>query len=374
MSAPPPSTSTTTRPALRTPWGLVGMLALVAAVELAISARRLDFTTIWADDWRQAGRAASRVATQREVLCFGDSLVKFGVLPKVIRAKTGLSAHNLAVNAGTVPSTYILLKRALESGAKPKAVVVDFFALMQPDRPRKSTRMYPELATPRECLELARLAGDPGFFEASVMGMLLPSYRCRFEVRESVKGALEGRRASPWPAQAAIWASWKAQDGAQFMPPSPRPPADLSLVNDISPFDWHCDTINAAYVEKFLTLAESRQVPVFWLIPPISPEVQACRDARGTDAHYDRFARATLARHAEVTLIDARRLGFDGTAYFDPLHLNGAGATALSEALADRLVEGLTGRDQLERWVDIRGPATRVEGMARLGEKATGLR
>jgi lysophospholipase L1-like esterase len=350
------------------------MLALVATVELVISSRRLDFTTIWADDWRQAGHAASRVATKRDVLCFGDSLVKFGVLPKVIRAKSGLSAHNLAVNAGTVPSTYILLKRALESGARPKAVVVDFFALMQPDQPRKSTRMYPELATPRECLELARVSGDPGFFEASVMGMILPSYRCRFEVRDSVKAALEGRRASPWPAQASIWESWKTQGGAQFMPPSPRPPADLALVNDISPADWHCDAINAAYVEKFLALAKLHQVPVFWLIPPISPEVQACRDARGTDAHYDRFARATLSRHPEVTVIDARRLSFDGTAYFDPLHLNGVGATALSEALADRLVDGLAGRDRNERWVDIRGPANHAEGVARAGEKASGLR
>ena len=54
---------------------------------MGISARRLDFTTVWADDWRCAARAATRQAKGRDVLCLGDSLVKFGVLPKVIEAR-----------------------------------------------------------------------------------------------------------------------------------------------------------------------------------------------------------------------------------------------------------------------------------------------
>ena len=35
----------------------------------------------------------------------------------------------------------------------------------------------------------------------SMLGKLLPSYKCRFEIRASILAAFRGRRASPWPAQ-----------------------------------------------------------------------------------------------------------------------------------------------------------------------------
>ena len=44
------------RPGLPIPSGLLGMLALVAAVEWTISGRHLDFTTVWADDWHARPR------------------------------------------------------------------------------------------------------------------------------------------------------------------------------------------------------------------------------------------------------------------------------------------------------------------------------
>jgi hypothetical protein len=359
MSAP-----SSIAPRRRIPLGLLGMLALVAAIEWTIAARRLDFTTVWADDWRSTAIAATRKAPGRDVLCFGDSLVKFGVLPRVIEARTGRKSYNLAINAGTVPASYFLLCRALGAGARPRAIVVDFFALMQPDVPRKSTRLYPDLATPGDCLDLARVAGDPDFRNAALLGQLLPSYKCRFEIRESLKAALDGRRASPWPSQAGIWAAWKANDGAQPMPNNPnRPPAHPVLVSDVSPIDWTCDVINATYVDRFLSLAESRKIPIFWLMPPVSPEVQSCRDLRRTDDAYDRFARSTLERHPNVTVLDARHAGYAGSAFIDPIHLNREGATALTSDLADRLINHLDPKGPASRWVALPG---RPEGVTRL--------
>jgi hypothetical protein len=368
MSVPTPSPDL--RPARRVPLGMVGMLALVAAVELTISARRLDFTTIWADDWRCAERAATRQAKGRDVLCLGDSLVKYGVLPKVIEEKTGLKAYNLAINAGTVPSTYFLLRHALEAGARPKAIVVDFFALMQPDLPRKSIRMYPDLATAGECLELAGLAGDLGFFNATMMGKLLPSSKCRFEIRGGIMAALDGRRSSPWPAQAHIWETWKAQDGAQPSPShQPRPPADPILVSDISPAAWQCDKINATYVEKFLTLARSHGIPVFWVMLPASPEVQALRDLRRSDEAYDRFAKATLERHPEVVVFDARHAGYVGTVFVDPIHLDGVGAAVFTADLSAKLAAYLGAKGPAPSWVAMTPfGGGRSEGVARAGE------
>jgi hypothetical protein len=336
------------------PRGLLGMLALVAAVEGAIASRRLDFTTIWADDWRCAAEAATVQTSGLDVLCFGDSLVKYAVLPRTIGVKARLPTFNLAVNAGTMPSEYFLLRRALDSGARPRAIVVDFFPLMLADDHRGASRLYPELATARDCLDLAWTARDPDFLTKALLSMALPSYRCRFEVRASVAGAFEGRRASPWPSMSPIWSTWKAQRGAQPTHPSnARATPDPSLVADLSPTDWTCDPITAAFFERFLALAESRRIPVFWLIPPLGPEVRDRRRLTGTEAAYDRFAREALERHPEVVVLDARGSDFDSSFYVDAIHLNRRGAEALSEALAAVLAERLQPDRVIptDRWV-----------------------
>ena len=346
--------SSADRPANRPPSGLLGMLALVAVVELIIAGRHLDFTTIWAADWRRTAEAASRHVKGREVLCFGDSLVKFAVLPRRIEAKTGLRSYNLAVNAGTMPSAYFLLRRALESGAKPKAIVADFLSLMQPERPWKSIRLYPDLATPGDCLDLAMTARDPDFLTATLLGKLLPSCKCRFEIRESIRGALEGRRASPWPSHSVIWSTWKDQFGAQPMPSNPaRPAPHPQLVSDLSPGRWACDPINATYLDRFLGLAGSRGIPVFWVILPLSPEIHASRAVAGSDEAYSRFARAALDRHPDVVVLDARRSGYDGSVYVDALHLDHRGAKALTDDVAALVVDRLKHEAPAPRWLDL---------------------
>ncbi len=342
-----------TRPRPGLPLGLLGMLALVAAVELTIQGRRLDFTTVWADDWRRTAEATAREARGRDVLCFGDSLVKYGVLPRVIEAKTGLRSYNLAINAGTMPSAYFLLRRTLESGVRPRAIVADFFALMLPDAPRVSVRMYPELAGARDCLDLARTSADPSFLAATLTGKLLPSYKCRFEIRNSLVGAFRGVRTSPWPAQAAVWASWKAEAGAQPMPQPPaRFPADPAILAQLNPGAWECDPINAEYFDRFLALARSENLPVFWLMPPLGPELQALRSSSGADAAYTRFAKLAMVRHPGLTILDARAAGYDATVHIDAIHLDRRGAEILTADLANHLADRLAGRSEA-RWVDL---------------------
>ena len=332
------------------PRGFLGMLALVVAFELAIGGRHMDFTTVWADDWRRTGEAATRQARGRDVLYFGDSLVKYGVLPKVIEARAGLKGYNLATNAGTLPSSYFLLRKTLAAGIRPRLIVADFAALMLPDAPMMSVRMYPEFATPRDILDLAWAARDPGFAAATLLGKLLPSYKCRFEIRASVLAALEGRRASPWPAQAVIWQTWKAQDGAQPMPSPPwKAPAPPDLIAGLTPATWSCDALNRDYLERFLALADALAIPVVWLMPPLGPEVQAARTLKGTDAAYARFAREVMARHPTLAVLDARDAGYDANVHFDPIHLDARGASVLSADVAAALLERQEGR--ADRWV-----------------------
>ncbi len=364
------------RPARRFPRGLLGMIALVALAEATIAARHLDFTTVWADDWRLAARAAREKTRGRDVLCFGDSLVKYGVMPRVIEARTGLKSYNLAVNAGTMPSAYFLLRRTLASGARPRAIVADFFALMLPDQPALSVRTYPDLATARDCLDLAWTARDPHLFTATILGKALPSYKCRHEIRASIRAALEGRRASPWPRQSVLWATWKDQNGAQPMPSLPaKPPVDPAMVASLAPGDWSCDDLNATYFEKFLALAADHGLPVYWLMPPLGPEVHARRALAGSDEAYTRQARAAQTRYPNLVVLDARGSGYDGSVHIDAIHLNHRGAKVLTGDLAAILADRIKGRASGPRWVALPPYAGRSgdeasTGIARAGEGA----
>src|SRR3954447_9395190 len=83
----------------RVPWGFLGMLGLMALVELALARHGLA-----PSNWRASGRAASGKAVGCEVLCFGDSQVKLGLLPRVIEQRLGRPAYNLAIVGGQAPA------------------------------------------------------------------------------------------------------------------------------------------------------------------------------------------------------------------------------------------------------------------------------
>ena len=363
-----------TRPvASRRPWplGFLGMLALVGAVELALDGRRMDLSTVWADDWHRTAAAAVAEAPGRDVLCFGDSLVKYGVLPRVVEARAGLRTYNLAVNAGPMPAEFFLLRRALGAGARPRAIVADFFALLLPDVPHASTRLYPELATAGDAIGLAWTAGDADLGAELLLGRAFPSVRCRHEVRAGVASLFGSRRGFAEPANRRARRTWREQLGAQPMPrPDGAPATNPGLVADLTPGRWAVDPINAAYFERFVALAGSAGVPVFWLMPPLGPEVEARRAARGSAAAYGRFAREALARHPHLVVLDARGAGYGPGAHVDPIHLHEHAAAVLSADVADALAHHLGGRSDA-RWVDLPADAGRSMGVARRHEEAT---
>ena len=71
------------------PRGLLGMLGLVVAIEAAVARDPLAFSDPVGLSWRLAARSARDEAPGRPVLCVGDSLVKHGMIPKVIAARSG---------------------------------------------------------------------------------------------------------------------------------------------------------------------------------------------------------------------------------------------------------------------------------------------
>ena len=184
---------TDVRPRRRPPIGLLGMLCLIAGVESCVARHDLDLTTLVASNWRIEGRAPARYARGSEILCFGDSMVKFGIQPRVLGASLGRSAYNFALYCGPPQTTYYMLRRAIDAGAKPTALVVDFQPeLLMGDAMKLTARTFPEMLTPAELLDLTWRARDPARLAEFLIAGALPSARKRFEIRAAVMASIEG--------------------------------------------------------------------------------------------------------------------------------------------------------------------------------------
>ena len=131
--------------------GFLGMLVLVAAVETHLARHELDITNPGAAILRYASRAARRKAANCEILCLGDSLIKFGIVPGVIEERLGRRTYNLAVVGGQAPGSYFLLRQALAAGAHPSALLVDFKPNFLAEDPRGSERQWTELVSTWDC-------------------------------------------------------------------------------------------------------------------------------------------------------------------------------------------------------------------------------
>jgi hypothetical protein len=338
------------------------MLGLVAAIETGVSRDVLDFSDPVSLGWRLAARAARDEAPGRAVLCVGDSLVKHGMIPKVIAARTGQDAVNLAVAQGSPSATFFLLRRALEAGARPSALVVDFKPSILAGGPRFNLRYWQEILTPREGLELARSARSGTLFFETAVGWLLPSFRSRHEIRSNLRAALRGETDILRGINRTCRRNWTLNDGANVASKNPAfngvvgPDDDKKLLTHI----FHCHRVNAEYVRRTFALAESRGIRVYWLLPPLSPQLQAHREQAGAEAGYVRFARSLQGRYPGVTVLDGRHSGYDHTLFVDASHLDGQGAYTLSRDVADVLHRDLAVDDPAMRlrWVDL--PAYRA--------------
>ena len=133
--------------------GLVGMIVLVSLIEAGLSRHPLRFADTASFNWRLAADDVAREASTVEVACFGDSLTKIGIVPEVIRARTGLKTYNFAMARAPAQASYFLLRRLLESGGKPKAILVDFKSSIQAGRPRLGIRHFEEIVNLREAVE-----------------------------------------------------------------------------------------------------------------------------------------------------------------------------------------------------------------------------
>ena len=277
------------------------MLGLMVAIENFVARDVLDFSDPVSLSWRLAARSARDEAPRRPVLCAGDSLVKHGLIPKVIAARSGLAAVNLAVARGPAPATFFLFRRALEAGARPAALVVDFKPNVLVGGPRYNVRYWQEILTLRESLDLARSAGSGSLFFELAVGHLLPSFRSRHEIRSNLRAALRGEIDPLRAINRTCQRNWSLNDGANVAAKNPAFDGVVGADDDqkyqTRAFRRH--RVNAEYIRRLFTLAAARGIPVYWLLPPLAPQLQARREQTGAEADFVRFVRSFQTRHSQ---------------------------------------------------------------------------
>lgn len=351
MENPPESSM---RPRSKIPTALLGMLALVASIEWFLGRHDQPlFSTNAAMSWRFGGKQARSVSARADVLCFGDSQVQFALLPRLIEQQSGLSAYNLALHAAPPPASFFLFQRTIRSGAKPKAVVVDFQAHVLGMRPAGQARLWSEFLDPGEMLDLAWSCRDPSLFADLLCGRLLSSYRDRHEIRASVIGRLAGndltQTAHVWLTP--LWRNWRVNRGANIFPSNPGHDTIVPPGHWLAPAHWTRDPATLHYMKRFLDLARAEQIPVFWLLPPVHPAVIADRQSRGLEAMYTAFVEAVQQRYPEVVVLDARDRGYDQAVFSDLAHLDREGASVLSLDVGAALAQALSQPPLSRSWV-----------------------
>jgi hypothetical protein len=360
------------------PLGLLGMISLVWGAESCLWVHHLNWLDITSLTWALSGRAADRgEVVWSDVLCFGDSLLKFGLLLGVIERRTGRRAYNLGVNAGRAPGSYFLLRRALRAGARPRAVLIDYEPNMLATPPLSPPGLWAELAGADDCVELAWAARDPGLLARLLLARCSLAVRYRGEIRAAVLARLRGHDPRTGDEVPPLLRNVARNRGAMVMTHRDRAPVRVDPMNlGFFPDHWSCHWLNRRYVRKFLDLASDHDVPVFWVITPYTPAIQDGRERRGQDAAFTRFVEAMRSRSAGVTVLDARRSRYPEPVFWDgAVHLDGRGARNLSEDVAAVLAASLSGK-AMPGWVTLPGYAGRPadDALEDLDQSRTALR
>jgi hypothetical protein len=241
----------------RCPLGLIGALILIIFVEIQISGhpRAVMGGSQWGYSF--ARRKADSEVKDCKVLCFGDSLLKQGLSPILIEAKTGLRAFNFAAGGGQAPGSYFLLRRALASGAHPSAIVVEYLPKLMSEHPNFNFQNWPFVATPLECFEMACIDRDPSLFTRLVLRQAIPSIRFRESIRLNLQLALEGRFLSVREQIDTATRHWEVNRGGEIQQSRPGRIEDLELT---SSWIWQRSTISPSSGYSPLTRRNSRHV------------------------------------------------------------------------------------------------------------------
>lgn len=341
------------------PWGLIAAIGMLAAVEATLIRLDCDAMTAASANF-QFARRACREGAKCRVLCFGDSQVKLGLLPRVVESRSGLSTFNLSIAGGLAPATYFAFRRALREGASPSAILVDYNPALLQTPPYGQSPFLTGLIDFRDLLEYARAVKSARYLGVLLVEHLVPSIRNRTQIRSRVLASFrDGTRTGDLICR-ITWRNWQANLGAQAVP-EVAPQVDMrdfdaSLLDDRGPSGHY---LNLHYIDALLKLASREKIAVYWLLPPFSPRAQRDRERLGGDVALTRLVRKAQRRHPDLIVLDARWAGFDESCFFDAVHMNLKGSEGLSAAVGSAVGRGPRGTRPDERWITLRRPKAR---------------
>jgi hypothetical protein len=337
------------------------MVVLIVAVESAVSRRWRELSDPVSLNWRFADRGARRDAAGCDVLFLGDSLVKHGLIPSVFERESGLRSVNLSAARAPTLLTYFILRRSLESAARPAAIVIDTKPAVLMGGVDYNAHYWPAALSPRECLELGWIAHKGTVGLAALTARLLPSLQARLEIRSRMESALTQAPDRIREINPVLLRNWTVNGGANIaMLDSPyRGEISPEIQDRLHPDRWYVDPANAAGLDALLKLSDRQGIRVYWLLTPISPGLQEWRERSGSEAKFEQFVRSYRERYPNtVSVLDARRMARDPSLYVDATHLSGKGAIVLSRAVAGVLKGDLGAKspDRLGGWIVLHDP------------------
>jgi hypothetical protein len=211
------------------------------------------------------------------------------------------------------------------------------------------TRLWPGLVGKSDVFDLSWSQRNADIATRIWLAQVFTSYRARVEIRASILAALQDR--SLVGDETRIFVTrWniRSNRGALVMPDGVR------VADTFGRHLQHLETTvrqprSVEFMSRFLQLAVTRGINVYWVIPPVSPEYQAGCDEVGSTQSYSRFARSVQSKFPNVIVVDGRHAGYTPDLFVDGMHLTRRGATALSESLAD-VINRPIGAD---RWVEL---------------------
>ncbi len=321
----------------RIPWGFLGALVAIVAAESIVAPRWRELSDPVSLSWRFADEAARHDAKGKDLLFLGDSLVKHGLIPSVVEASSGLSGANLAAARGPALLTDFILRRAIESGARPSAIVIETKPAVLIGGADYNAHYWPAALTARECLEMGWAVRKGTLGLAAMTARLIPSLQSRLEIRSGLMASLNGTTDRIPEINRMLLRNWTTNDGANVaLLESPyRGLLSPEIQEKLHPDKWYVDHSNKVGIDRMLKRSRDHQIRVFWLLPPISPGLQAWRERSGAESHYEKFVRSYCDRFpATVTILDGRRIAREPSLYVDATHLSGRGAIVLSRSIA----------------------------------------
>lgn len=349
-------------PRRRWPAGLIGAVALIvlldgiiARIPIGVEHRsRLNWS------WDSALRSAADRGGRAEILCFGDSLVKLGILPRLLEARLGRSSYNLAVLGGPPPTSHCLLRRVLDEGHSPRALIVNFSPLLLGMDPGVNLEWWAGLIGGRERIESALRSGEPGFALSLMLHGAVHSLAIRDDCRAAagLGPIVPARRdnLATGDEMRALLRNWAINRGAQPAPRSFVPiRGSLSQPYEGNRWKWRPYPVHAYFVDRFLAAAQERRIPVYWIIPPAEAGWLERNEGVGTVPAYREYVGGLLGRFSVLTVLDLQRAGWGRDLFRDPIHLNRDGAVRLTLAVADALARDEADGKIAGRWITMEG-------------------